>query len=379
MDGVDRLHGGGRVLERARVDAPRAHVDELAQPERGLEFVAAFTFQDHAERSGAALRLRKGALHTEERAAPGHEIAHRGHELQHAVGLLGDANEHVVRKLGDDTVVGRRHHARVVLRLARGRVKAVHLVARRVCDPPDQPTDPNRLCGVVHVEHEHDDRAEDEPVVDDDGEARQRPAAGALAVDLAQDRHGVGERADEQSDGQLATAVVQDRPHDARRELAHRQLHSNEGQREHDARQGHQRCRRHGEDRLNGRGRAGHRRADDGPIERQQRQGQPDAGHHAGQRQQPQPSLGQVAQPEAPNPPHDCGHPRITPTTVGYPATPRPTRRPGSSGECRYGRRGALARRAARHRKCANRRRHSARRLASSPAGTGNAMTHSHG
>ena len=154
---------------------------------------------------------------------------------------------------------------------------------------------------------------------------------------------------------------------------------SNEGQREHDARQGHQRCRRHGEDRLNGRGRAGHRRADDGPIERQQRQGQPDAGHHAGQRQQPQPSLGQVAQPEAPNPPHDCGHPRITPTTVGYPATPRPTRRPGSSGECRYGRRGALARRAARHRKCANRRRHSARRLASSPAGTGNAITHSHG
>ena len=61
------------------------------------------------------------------------------------------------------------------------------------------------------------------------------------------------------------------------------------------------------------------------PIDRQQRHGQPDAGQHAGQRQQPQPSLGQVAQPEALNPPHDCGHPWITTTTVIYPATPGPT------------------------------------------------------
>src|SRR5689334_4304354 len=85
VDGVDRLHGGRRVLERPGVDAPDAHVDELAQPERGLELVVAFTVQDHAERRRAALRLRKRAPHTEERAAAGHEIAQRGYELQHAV------------------------------------------------------------------------------------------------------------------------------------------------------------------------------------------------------------------------------------------------------------------------------------------------------
>ena len=55
VDGVDRLHGGGRVLKRARVDAPRGHVDELAQSERGLEFVAAFTLQDHAARDRVAI------------------------------------------------------------------------------------------------------------------------------------------------------------------------------------------------------------------------------------------------------------------------------------------------------------------------------------
>ena len=99
VDGVDRLHGGARILERARVDAPRGHVDELAQPERGLEFMAAFTVQDHAERGGAAMRLPKGALDTEERAAPGHEVAHCGHELQHAVGLLGDVHQRAVGSL----------------------------------------------------------------------------------------------------------------------------------------------------------------------------------------------------------------------------------------------------------------------------------------
>src|SRR4051812_50119955 len=61
VDGVDRLHGGARVLERTRVDAPRGHVDELAQPERGLVLVAAFTVEDHAERGRVAARLRQGA------------------------------------------------------------------------------------------------------------------------------------------------------------------------------------------------------------------------------------------------------------------------------------------------------------------------------
>src|SRR3954454_21555185 len=88
------------------------------------------------------------------------------------------------------------------------------------------------------------------------------------------------------------------------------------------------RRRGYGEDRLHRRGRAGHRRADDvkagGPIDRQQRRGEPDADEHAGQRHQPQPSLGQVTQPEALNPPHDCGHPWITTTTVIYPPTPGP-------------------------------------------------------
>ena len=67
-------------------------------------------------------------------------------------------------------------------------------------------------------------------VRDDDGKTGHRPATGALAVDLAQDGHRVGERADEQPDGQLAATVMQDRPHDARRELAHRQLHRDKRQ-----------------------------------------------------------------------------------------------------------------------------------------------------
>src|SRR3954471_29150 len=61
VDGVDRLHGGGGVLEWARVDASRAHVDELAQSERGLELVAVFTVQEHAERGCAAMRPPEGS------------------------------------------------------------------------------------------------------------------------------------------------------------------------------------------------------------------------------------------------------------------------------------------------------------------------------
>jgi hypothetical protein len=45
------------------------------------------------------------------------------------------------------------------------------------------------------------------------------------------------------------------------------------------------------------------------PIDRQQRHCQPDAGQQASQRHQPQPSLRQVAQPEALNPPQACAHP----------------------------------------------------------------------
>src|SRR5690348_6728194 len=84
VDGVDRLHGGGRVLERTRVDAPYGNVDELAQPERGLELVAAFVVQDHAAGGSAAMRLGKRPLHAKERGAARHEVAHRGYQLEHA-------------------------------------------------------------------------------------------------------------------------------------------------------------------------------------------------------------------------------------------------------------------------------------------------------
>ena len=51
--------------------------------------------------SAAALRCGSGRepTHAEERTAAGHEIAHRGHQLQNAVGFLGDVHEHVVWKL----------------------------------------------------------------------------------------------------------------------------------------------------------------------------------------------------------------------------------------------------------------------------------------
>src|SRR5690242_12289438 len=54
-------------LKWARVAAPCGHVDELAQPERGLELVAAFTLQDHAERGRA----------TSPKASPAHGRAGR--------------------------------------------------------------------------------------------------------------------------------------------------------------------------------------------------------------------------------------------------------------------------------------------------------------
>ena len=84
----------------------------------------------------------------------------------------------------------------------------IDLVVGGFGDPSDQATDSNGLRNVVYIENEDDDGTEDQAVIDDDGESRQL-TAGALAIDLSEDRHRVGEGADEEPDRQLAAPVMQ--------------------------------------------------------------------------------------------------------------------------------------------------------------------------
>ena len=67
--------------------------------------------------------------------------------------------------------------------------------------------------------------------------------AGAVTVvrHLAQGEDRVHERRDEQTDRELARFVAQDALHDARRELAHRELNDNHRDRQHERGQAHHR------------------------------------------------------------------------------------------------------------------------------------------
>ena len=96
----------------------------------------------------------------------------------------------------------------------------------------------------MDVGDEHDDGGDDQQEGDKDGHARHRRLlALTRELDLAHREHGVGERADEDADCELARPILQDRAHDPRRELAHRQLDHDHGDREHEGRErDHRRC-----------------------------------------------------------------------------------------------------------------------------------------
>ena len=56
---------------------------------------------------------------------------------------------------------------------------------------------------------------------------------------LAHGKHGMNEGRDEDADGQLARLVAKKVLHDARRELAHGQLHHHHRDGQHEGREGH--------------------------------------------------------------------------------------------------------------------------------------------
>ena len=70
----------------------------------------------------------------------------------------------------------------------------------------------------MHVEDEHRDRDQHEQERDHDRETRDGSLSAAAPAELhvAHGEHGVGERRDEESDGDLARLVAQDPLHDAR-------------------------------------------------------------------------------------------------------------------------------------------------------------------
>ena len=114
----------------------------------------------------------------------------------------------------------------------------------------------------------------------------------SVELHLAHRHHGVGERGHEQPDRQLARLVAQERLHDPRRELPHRQLHDDHRDRQHQRRQ---RDHRHGDRRQNAhRGIGPARQPPRNQVEprrtvdRQRDQRQQQTGQHAQHRDEPQ-------------------------------------------------------------------------------------------
>jgi hypothetical protein len=188
--------------------------------------------------------------------------------------------------------------SRGVRRPLRDRVGAVELRARLVADEVDQARHAQRLAGVVHEEDERHDADEREEVRDGHGHPRHdvRPV-----VDAAHAEQRERERGDEQADRQLVAPVAQQGAHDARGELAHRELHGDERHRQHDARQGDHRGGDGAQDGL-GVGRpAGDAARDEvvagRRVDRDRRERQRDARDEAQQRHQPQAAADRVEEP----------------------------------------------------------------------------------
>jgi hypothetical protein len=174
--------------------------------------------------------------------------------------------------------------------LRRG-VLPVHLHAELVADQVDQPVDPQTLRGVVHVEDQREDAGQHQDVRDGDGHAGHLGGALVGVLDLADGEQRVRERRDEQPVRQLARPIVEERSHDAGRELRHRQLDRHRRHGQHQGDQRHHRRR----DRVQHHPRrhrvAGQRLRDEpgmAAVDRDRDGRQQDAGQQTEQRDQPQ-------------------------------------------------------------------------------------------
>ena len=131
--------------------------------------------------------------------------------------------------------------------------------------------------------------ASPEEVPDED---RQPGQSVALRVDDPQREHRERERPQEERHGQPAVVIVEQGLDDAGRELAHRDLHGDEREAEHDAREREDRLRNLLEDRLRGARVACDRLADravaDRAVDAERREAQDDAAAQSQQRHDPQ-------------------------------------------------------------------------------------------
>ena len=101
----------------------------------------------------------------------------------------------------------------------------------------------------MDVDDQHGDTGQDEQVADGDSDSRY--LAIAFEPHFSHRHHGVGERRHKQTDRELAGAVAEERLHDPRRELPHRQLHDDHRDGEDEGRQRHH---RHGDRRQDAHG-----------------------------------------------------------------------------------------------------------------------------
>ncbi len=156
-------------------------------------------------------------------------------------------------------------------------------------DELDQGRDAEGPADVVHVEdQDHDARHHHDEGHDD----RQTWHGVAVDVDLAEREDRVGERCHEQADGDLAWLVLQERLHDARRELTHRELYDDHRDGEDEGGKAHHRQRDGRQDRNGYLRSAGPLSRDHlivaGPIDGERDDGQQDAAQHARDRYEPQ-------------------------------------------------------------------------------------------
>ena len=141
---------------------------------------------------------------------------------------------------------------------------------------------------VVHVEDQDHDARHHHDEGDDDRQTWHRVP---FDVDLAEREDRVGERCHEQADGDLAWLVLQERLHDARRELTHRELHDDHRDGEDEGCKAHHRQRDGRQDRRGYLRSSGPLSRDHlivaGPIDGERDDGQEDAAQHAGDRYEP--------------------------------------------------------------------------------------------
>ena len=237
--------GGGRPLGR-RSSGPRTAGPRTARRRRR----ACGSRRRRRRRGSARTRAGPAWRRRAHQGRPGHRgrgtRAHRPARSHPWRGAAPGRSRHSGRSnqlpfvdLDDGARLGRDHHRQISIVRGRGvdRIQPVELLAAVVADEVDQPAGPKQSAGVLHEEEKAGDARQHEDTGDDDREARDHAAA--LIVDLPEHEQGVDEGGPEQPDGQLAAPVVEQCRHDARRELAHGQLHRYGGDRQHQAAERH--------------------------------------------------------------------------------------------------------------------------------------------